>query len=353
MYAAVVQSSGYGKSRLLLEAGRHHFNTVYGNASESDSGFPKPNHDLVSFLRNNNKEEVLIRFLASCYKVAFDVVSLHGRRPDGSLPLFGEQGESCLFGSFWTKVIDLFKDAEASSAAVQFFQEQQDLFNEYRKVRPVNGLTTVVLADKSKRQFLPHLVVVFDEAKVLLKGDEFSIFRNMRRALKELNSFNMLLIFTDTLSSISNFAPPLVMHSSLRPDASKLFLFQPFYEVLTYDALSTDVNADPVNFSQLRSLLLQGRPLWAAFYCGRADKLRDLNAITELLRFAKRKLVFHNDGILLLPAEEYEDVSVMERKRRYYATIAVLAVRFGIDGVLDHTLASELMSSFMGTGTLY
>lgn len=182
---------------------------------------------------------------------------------------------------------------------------------------------------------LSELLIVFDEAKSLLAGGSKSISRSLRRAQRSLGSLNVVLVFTDTLSSIPNFVPATLMDSSYRP--RKVFnLLPPFYEVLTYDAISVPkVDAEPGSIEDLVSVFSQGRPIWRAYYM-QDPNLVKWSGIKDLISFARAKLTFDKSGIAALPA----------------AKIAIMCIRCGIDGVLDHSLASDLLSSFMGTGNL-
>src|SRR5690606_15474524 len=57
LYFAVVQSSGYGKTRLLLEAGKRFFNLVYCCLRDPKStGYPLRNDRLADYLKSHNDE---------------------------------------------------------------------------------------------------------------------------------------------------------------------------------------------------------------------------------------------------------------------------------------------------------
>lgn len=161
---------------------------------------------------------------------------------------------------------------------------------------------------------------------------ERSIFRNLRKAHRKLKPSNMVLIFTDTLSSLASFVPASEMDPSFRPGQT-FNLLPPFYEILTFDVFKTAFGElSEKELEYYVKLFSQGRPLWAALYLLQPDIT--LENIVALVQFAQQKLVM-NRSCLPTTTEAY---------------IAVLSVRCGIQGVLDHSLASKLMSSYMGTG---
>lgn len=334
LYFAVVQSSGYGKSRMLLEAGLKHLNTVYCCVRESSStGYPKANTTLAAFLESNKSDDDLQLFLCCCYFVASGYVK-HAAWEQGNLPLsdFWLRDRDKPFEAFWDMVIKAFNDIRKAGIRnyVEMFQRNQERYERLKKTaEPVGGLL--------KGKVLSELVIVIDEARTLLKGEseEISIFRRLRRALRDIKSKNMVIIFTDTLSSVSNFTPASTFDASYRP-TYKFLLLPPFYEILTYDELKPpEFTTDFNSFQHYMDIFGQGRPIWKTLF-GREGQSATEN-LPQLIAFARKKLANQPDPIKL--TEE--------------AKIATLSVRCGITGVMDHSLASNLMSSYMGTGTLH
>lgn len=337
LYFAVTQSSGYGKSRIMPEAGKKHLNTVYGCVRNEDyTGYPFPNSDLLTFLRNHNSVKQLSKFLIICYLVATEYLKENHQIKREHLPLSDFLFDS--FDSFWKSVIKAFNSTKFTNYMALFKQHQDEYAIIRKNAVYRNGLLN--------GQVPSELVIVFDEAKTLLRRNKLdlmddgssSVFRNLRRALRQISSKNMVLVFTDTLSSISNFAPASAFDPSFRPEA-EFNLLPPFYEVLTYDSLKILAESHGLvidNFDHHHHYFVvfsQGRPLWAALYL---HDFNDVIALSELIYYARQKLSNNRDAKL----------------NNELAIVATIAVRCGINGVLDHHLGSALMSSYMGTGTL-
>jgi len=372
LFCAIVQSSGYGKSRLVIESGKKDLNTIYCNLNSLNSGYPKSNASLLEFLRKINSVPELTLFLCLCYKRAYEIVFIEYENSE-LLPLNGQEGLQFSYDPFWKHVMNEFDNmarlAEDSRLKIlQFFSGQQKTFSKYFQVdslkyendfhssgRRNNGLVVCSNGDS----FLSELVLVFDEAKSLIEVDnrgipeyeDMSVFRNLRRAQKCLDSRNMILVFTDTLSSISNFAPAALMHPSFRPGTPAFTLLHPFYEILTYDVLAKK-EIDPIrDLDDCLPLFSQGRPIWAALFNDVTTKGQEV--VLDLVKFAKQKLVFESSGRLKIDEISTPSLDMLEEtdyEVEDAAAIAVQAIRYGIEGVMDHSLASKLMSSYMGTG---
>lgn len=342
LYFAVVQSSGYGKSRMLLEAGKKDLNTVYGCVRTNDSanGFPASNSNLHVFLQSNNSVDNLRKFLVICYFVAFDHLQKNQTSKSTLLPLndFVLPNPSKIFERFWNLVIQKYDNPPMpyDDLFKWFTRTQLDFIELKKNNQPYKGMLN--------GQVPSELLIVFDEAKSLLERNsnvleddgDFSVFRNLRRALRSIGSRNMILVFTDTLSSISNFTPASSFDSSYRP-GKNFYLLPPYYELLTYDSIRTfleSIGRDANSFESVlhyAAVFSQGRPLWKALYL--ITNISEIE-LEQLVFFARRKLA--NSQSLDLTGEVVK--------------IAMIAVRCGIKGVLDHHLGSALMSSYMGTG---
>lgn len=361
LYSAIVQSSGYGKSRLVTEAAKRDLNTLYCNMNQSDQGYPLPNKNLFDFLSTKSDIESLKVFLMLCYREAFEIVRDHEEKSD-FLPLYQKyplEGTSALFEGFWDIIIAKYPSAlQEVDSLKSFFDSQQALYVDsfivedqvsgYHKATVKNGLAT----NSRGEIFLPELVIIFDEAKSLLEAstnEDRNVFRNLRAALKEIKSFNVMILFMDTLSSVSNFVPASIRDPSRRNLFIPTILLPPFYEVLTYDVLA-DQNDDETykRYSDCIKLFGQGRPLWLTTYNNNCDTTSNVSKepIMALVAFAKQKLLCFESKALGLPL----DINPRDAKENP-AAIAVMSIRFGIEGVMDHTLASSLMAGHMGTGT--
>jgi hypothetical protein len=325
LYCAIAQSSGYGKSRLLIEAGKKHLNTVYTCVRTSKNGYPRPSSEVLYLLTKTlSSLDAYKKFICHTYFEALKHVILYPSAQNGPLPLSSLAGEDFLFATFWDKVVEACQAETDTAALFSLFKLHQS------KAENLNRGLSGCLQTINGVEILSELVIVLDEARSLIGEGDNTAFRMLRKALRDLGSLNVIVIFTDTISSITNFVPSNQMDASLRY-LKEVNLLPPYYEIQSYDALEQPVVKDTDSLDHYRYVYSFGRPVWNSnFFQGEFSLLK----ITEVVNFARMKLTF---------SRNFEQLSSAAR-------IAVLALRFGIRGVMDHSLASELMSSYMGTG---
>lgn len=354
LYANIIQSSGYGKSRLVIEAGKRHLNTVHVNISPFDNGYPPSNATLRKYFAKHNDVGELVDFLIACYVVAYQRFTAFTSSEDTQIrPLSLLQEEDFSFRSYWDEVIALAKNRDDREVNRKLFAEQQADFRSsyYAKDKViVNGRIQV-----KDRFVLSELVVVFDKNAELFENEPNSVFRKLIRALQAIDSANMLVLFTEATPKLEKYVPIRPMTSNYRPEHPRNHLLSPFYETLTYDVLSDvpSVPADSFDFNYLRQIFYQGRPLWRAIF---ENESTPKFAVKKMVDYAKSKLVSARNGRLPVLGQQETDIvshTGFPKASNAAAIIAVLAVRFGIQGVIDHSVASLLMNSHMGTGIFY
>ena len=359
LYSAVVQSSGYGKSRTLLRAAKNLVHTLYLCLREpTSSGYPIGNQDMKQKITNYCKSVQRAKlFLALVYIMAYEhIVQCHNDTFDGQeLPLNllelpavkAEEGVAkedlgyAKFNEFWGKVIELMEGFEKMTES-EGLQAKSELFTRIERLQ--QGYKTFYSGNPNRIQETgtyydingsPHpseIVLVFDEAKCLLDGEKSqSYFRCLRSAHKLLEFRDFVLIFVDTVSTISNFSPPFSHDPSARPTRT-FDLLPAFYHITTYNSCVLAAEQES-RVHGLAELFSRGRPLWGALYFNKKMSL-SLETIHMALEYAKRKL---------------SNMSVPNIETCYFGALACLSIRFGIWGVLDHSYASALLSSYMAT----
>jgi hypothetical protein len=340
LYTTVVQSSGHGKSRLVLESGLRHLNLVYACVRRNGSnGYPLQNKRVLNFLESyGGSVDHMEKFVVACWEAALafymEPEQGHSQRlEDGTLFLNQYKGSEFLFEEYWERVLEYWEayreDEEWEAAAEHFVNVQWGLTAEDYGRRKDGAIVLNGLL------YMSELVIVFDEAKTLLDGGENSAFRNLRRAQRKLGSKNVVLLFIDTMSTISNFTPASSMDSSQRPEETYKLL-PPFYEIITPNTLTYKrPEQDTSEAGELAEAFSLGRPMWTAYYFADRQSVTH-QTLSRAVGFAKQKLTFCRE-----PKGPLDDMAV----------VAVFAVRFGITGVMDHSLATDLMSLYMGTGT--
>lgn len=341
-YISCVQSSGYGKSRLLIEAGKKHLNTVYACIRNYVGGYPLVHGQVYNHFQNYSSKDDMKIFISSTYEVALEYFKkVPFNKKAANLPLY-ELCAADKFASFWDDVIKKCAHTKSSLNASTQFSGHQFQYKNYADSNLKKESSGRIYIGKDHKNFeLSELVIALDEARSLLidsTGRETNAFRNLRSALGELESLNVIFVLTDTLSCLSNFSPATRRDPSYRPQ-KQFNLLPPFYELLTMDALVTSnrlpqlERLDNITIESLAILLSQGRPLWGALFL---ENNPTSISIIDTVEFARKKLLCKTDLVSKIDDE---------------AILAIMAVRFGIHGVVDHTIASDLMSSYMGTGT--
>lgn len=197
---------------------------------------------------------------------------------------------------------------------------------------------------------LPLFSVFLDEARCLVVRDTSDLdsptrFRLFRRALAKFRAPlpQVFAVFTDTLSRLTDFAPPVTEDPSGRhfgstkeTPAPKL-LFEPFFELKSFDAFAPALPAADADHAQLVQqlqpsvLYRYGRCAWGAYL--------DSGMSTEDLRnTAMRKL--------MCGAKTLGDLD-RDKARRRFAELAILASRLCLEVVPGRGAAAELIGGHM------
>jgi hypothetical protein len=198
------------------------------------------------------------------------------------------------------------------------------------------------------------LAIFFDEGREILNAkasDTRNAFRHVRDAWKrEALPSRVFVALTDTLSTLTNFAPPARADSSARLDVPSEHgkrLFDPFYLIPNMDILATSLQ-DSKTRSTARAepsdLFRFGRPLWGGLLSA------GLSA-ADLVDFAKQKVLggdFRVQWLNKLDPKNADSLSagVTERLRR--ASIAMLSIRAAVNIAPSSHLANELVGGHLG-----
>ena len=269
----LLQSSGYGKSRILFElAKRTDVNLVYVCARKVGAqGFPARSTTACSFLNwdsssvwkgnelSTRETELAQKILAIC-KCATTANNNPQKQVEWATDQFANNIES-----FWDAVK-----------------------NEFNNNRDVPAAPTKTTKDD------PFVVLAVDEASTLLDLEIFpgrSMFRGLRVAASKVaqHGFNLVVVLCDTASKVSTFLPSQSTDSSQRynPDEGSeqylgRHLLHPFVMYQSFDCLATD--HDPLS---------QGRPLVA-------ECKGELGFLAEKLMCCKNINQAKPEGILAL-----------------------------------------------------
>jgi hypothetical protein len=287
-YTALCQSSGYGKSKLLVELGKH-FHVFYICLRRPDSsGVPSRTLEVAELLCSgyNTVQQFLI-FLRSCVVVAAD------RNFVDPSSLSKAMKNETDVTKFWKEVIAQRLD---------------------RSIDYENALTC--LSDASD-----GVLFVFDEARELLPPVEDAVtgasttrFHLLRTALHQLVSGQLrhFAIFADTTSCLANFIPKAQYDPSARRVATGINLYPPAFvmptmgqvKILSRETLPATIavtwTSNTVSYSEdLNDLVGRSRPMFVVQWenicqqphlssVAKWNLLRDL-AVTKLMATTSAK----------------------------------------------------------------
>jgi hypothetical protein len=336
LYFSVAQSSGYGKTRLLLEAGKKHLHTVYARFGKDISpGLPHPNSTLKQFFKISSVSSHADLFLAVTYKIALSHL-LAPQQSQDSLPLFqlegdDESGEK--FSSFWDEVIAMYKENAASNEA------RNTIIDEAKAHQHLFGMAACRTDfDKSggfyvagQQRYPSELLVVFDESRFLFGNDpQEGFLSTILQAHQALQFRNMVLVFVDTLKPRLNVVPNFVFDSSAPP-------FREFHplpdlcEVLTYNScLYTEKCLDRPK--ELARILSHGRPVWNALFFSKLE-LSEKDA-EDAITYAMVKLSNSPAATIF---------------KNYFGGLASTSLHFGIWDIKDRGYVMAMVPYHMGT----
>ena len=257
-FLAIVQSSGYGKTKTVLDLARYKRRVVYLLCNGISHGWQRSKvmgNFIEYFKTAKDKNEVARHFLNAVLDAA--------EKYESPEALYKAQiNEDGSFGGF--------------------YQELDKKWEERKRSSPSRS---------TKEKSL--LIVAFDEAKVLTNDeDECSAYRCLRRGLKETGLFGL---FLDTYGSTNLFVPEGA--NSDRGDGLGKFTC-PFFELDLFDIFDRDCDSEP---KEDHAFFL-GRPLWKMQWQHRVNQ--DMKA---LVYFARHKLqgmeregVEQSNGLLAL-----------------------------------------------------
>ena len=269
-YVALVQGSGYGKTRTIIETCRtNRLLSVYMCfRAEGSTGFPGRGEfvdEVLRRIRNSDAEAGFkaIGKLLSGIVCAVEKRVLHEDFDPTSFAFlpFGLTNEFGIDNEFWRDAL-----------------ECKDCLNhgEFSKSR-----LDAVLSRLNSALDSVKIIFIWDESRALIYGlgsaanaprptdSEVSAFRLLRRVIKSAEYGCSVSVFLDTSSLVSNFLPPAIHDSSTREDL-RLYL-PPFIHIgQSQSALVTHSSRNSsgpnvIQFNRESLLELRGRALWLAY----------------------------------------------------------------------------------------
>ena len=307
-YFCLVQSSGYGKTRLLREVARKvRVLYVCMRSEKSSTGYPRRSDTAIKALFDGLHEQSVSKYveelsarLAKCFQSALTKLPSPGVNDDLSKALF------------------------PSEQLAEIVWNLNDV-----KVSTEIGRSTELV------------VLVLDEARATLNKsvEGISQFRLIRRALAKFalsrKKWRFVTVFVDTSSRIGKFSPSADKDPSLRFSSMDAEMIAPRLYMPFIVRHSFDVNLKPHQGSDLSSLvgsyeyLGAGRPLVSIPSVGALSEGRP--ADLSQLSFLQRKL---HGG---------------QSQRTREGALSEMLCRLGAFVHPQHPYATELVADFMAT----
>jgi hypothetical protein len=310
-YSTIFQSSGYGKSRLVKEVAKD-IPTIYLCLRDVKStGYPLRTSigaDLFERVLGNLKEGEEWRFLY--------ILQL-------AIQCFKEELAKCNNNceELWNSQMDTMFCERVWGDIQHKSENWRDIYN-----HEVNNSADFTFNNDSNSV---TFLLCIDEARTLISStSKNSPFRLLHRALRKIKWNGFFVLLLDTLSKISNFAPPKSVDPSSRDTSNlPLKLFYPYFRLTTTDVFESNTYED-----KLWDLAKFGRPLYISYLQSCND---DSEAIDKLKNLLERKL--------LGGANNFEE------SRQDISSLAILSSIIGFDMSPQSQLASELVASHMAT----
>eukprot|EP00743_Colponemidia_sp_Colp-15_P006055 GILK01006508.1.p1 GENE.GILK01006508.1~~GILK01006508.1.p1 ORF type:complete len:637 (-),score=63.33 GILK01006508.1:158-2068(-) len=239
-YTTIVQSSGYGKSRLVKEYAKQAYTIQVCLREQFDmTGYPVRWDPVATYLTNASKRRFEVFFML-CVEALHEYIAEPSRN-----------GNYEQFEPFYRTFLE--------NAIKQ------------KRTADMEQITSNMIVPIAQQP----LLICFDEPYVWIKPGAVdepgipSIFQNFRHATAILTAKAVLCVLTDTMAKIANFTPSAYLGFSARGILPQSHLMPPFYFVWTSNlSVEDELAALPVmgeENKQLLRLFSRGRPLWKSF----------------------------------------------------------------------------------------
>ncbi|KAF8575263.1 hypothetical protein K439DRAFT_757429 [Ramaria rubella] len=238
-HVAVVQSSGTGKSRMLLEVTRKVFGVILNFGTDDMNGYPGPDKAVRDYLCKTDSAEVVEQRTIAFLTALFDRLSgqdgckLSFESPT-TLSEFIGYGDSTRVGErkqfFEDNAMEPLKTRTIPSTARFETQGQRSLDD---AATDLDRVIRSAFQSGHAVQFIP----AFDEAcEMAIDGDKrtWNVFTCIRRVLRSLQKF--FTVFMSTTESVHQFHPCQSKDRFTRIQDSPLDLWPPF-TLLGFDQL--------------------------------------------------------------------------------------------------------------------
>ena len=356
---AVIQSSGYGKTRLVMEScGAFCFFFVCLRAPNS-TGSPPRVDSIANFVMGCKTEldfvKLIYRFIQYMHFLCLKKSFINDK---GELEVLYDEIRAYLslqlkdgsVNEFWDKVLaDVeFSEICVAEGPLEYVALGKDYLEKIKKICPKYGSCPILL--------------VFDEASSLFGSDsrgpdstmKTNSFIYFRRAMSYFNHCGLMVVVMDTLSRISNYLPSSRMDASERIAKKGYDLYPPWICIDTMGCLNVPLRLeeyveysnpiDDMKFGQVEfrpfQLVSESRPIFSGFLsklkCGSILELWD-----SVFSLADVKL----SGGITSKQFSKQITDLKEIETRY---LALLSIRLSVTP-LNFQVQEKMVSHYMAT----
>ncbi|KAL1918051.1 uncharacterized protein VTP21DRAFT_3317 [Calcarisporiella thermophila] len=273
-FIPIVQSSGYGKTRMIAELAREIHVLYICNRAPDSTGFPLASPKVEYIFRllslpSDGNSFSQIQPFAMMMIVAVQEIKARGLSPDVFWNMQIYERSVCT--EFWEKIIARYKGyKDMESELKPILSDEEYLIKLFEKPHNDHEITLLCCFDEA------HMLI--DESKNLESRDRNRMFRLWRRAIRSIKWSGFFSVCLSTNGKIGNFFPMIENDISARQ--VRFTQFQPFIDVATTDVLVPDTFPECPTPLQLVKL---GRPLFGVL-------VKDENYILDVVRLASAKL---------------------------------------------------------------
>ncbi len=318
-YISIVQSSGYGKSRLIKEYARQVY-TLYLNLGIDRNCFPRPSACAKKFIK--------------CFEVAKDPVKWFNNFLVMAISLINTKYNP---SEFWRHHLEDNGDSIWRHAI-----EAADRC-ELTRNQALDSISVDAGYLKENFNIPTDIKVLFciDEGRTLLQHVNenlpISLFRCWRRALRTntWRAEGLFSVILDTTSQVSNFAPTLGKDPTIK-EITDSKIFMPFVYISTFNSLIESSG------SYYDKLFSGGRPCWKAlkdaYLQGSEASASVIKAWENVKVLVKAKLQGGSNDLI------YGD-----EETKNLTSLAILASLCSVDISPSVYFSSNLIASHLGT----
>ncbi|CAI2177915.1 1964_t:CDS:2 [Funneliformis geosporum] len=321
-YISIVQSSGYGKSRLIKEYANEVY-TLYLNLGIDRKCFPRPSACAKEFVASFQKAKDPVVWFNTFLAMAVYLVVSEVKKNNTDKSSFWRSHLDDNGQSIWDLAIRAANEAETSNDLISIRDNPGYLEESFTSENDIK------------------LLLCIDEGRKLIQETNrdlgITLFRCWRRALQnnKWRTRGLFSVILDTTSRITNFSPASGYDPTIKALQEDVELFKPFIYISTYSSLVN--NSD--NFYDYAFSI--GRPCWKA--------LRN-EYIKEVVRSDSAECYAWEKVKLLIKAKLQGGTNnPTDDEGKNLTSVALLASFCSVDISPSVHFASNLVASHLGT----